>query len=327
MLANSLALGCDCLGTIRYFDAHMADSRGELMTIKNAVCLHEEDFGILWKHTDWRTNQTEVRRARAAGCFVRRHRGELRVRLLLVLLPGRHDPAGGQAHRHHEHDGPEARRDSRGTGRKSRRSSMPRYHQHYFCARLDLTVDGEQHGPGSQHAERAARARKPARQRFIAEVDAVPGASRRPSARLSFARGSLLADRQPRPDATAWASRSAIAWSRAKLVCRSPTAERRRAEAGRLPDTAPVGHAFDPASDFPAGDYPNQNPGGDGLPRWTRPIAPSTTTGRGLVHVRAPPHSPAGGLAGDAGLGYRLLLKPDGFFDGNPAFDVPPEAI
>ena len=64
MLANSLALGCDCLGTIRYFDAHLADSRGRLVTIKNAICLHEEDFGMLWKHTDWRTSQSEVRRSR-----------------------------------------------------------------------------------------------------------------------------------------------------------------------------------------------------------------------------------------------------------------------
>ena len=31
---------------------------GRAVTIKNAVCLHEEDVGILWKHTDWRTNQT-----------------------------------------------------------------------------------------------------------------------------------------------------------------------------------------------------------------------------------------------------------------------------
>ena len=37
---------------------------GRVVTIKNAVCLHEEDFGMLWKHTDWRTNQTEVRRSR-----------------------------------------------------------------------------------------------------------------------------------------------------------------------------------------------------------------------------------------------------------------------
>ena len=65
MCANSLELGCDCLGLIRYFDAHLCDSRGEPLTIKNAVCMHEEDYGILWKHTDRRLPDTpEVRRSR-----------------------------------------------------------------------------------------------------------------------------------------------------------------------------------------------------------------------------------------------------------------------
>jgi primary-amine oxidase len=62
--ANSLAEGCDCLGTIRYFDAHYIDSRGKAVTIQNAVCLHEEDVDLLWKHTDWRTGQSEARRSR-----------------------------------------------------------------------------------------------------------------------------------------------------------------------------------------------------------------------------------------------------------------------
>src|SRR5579859_1241854 len=51
MLANSLALGCDCLGEIYYFDFPLVDSHGNVTPLKNAVCLHEEDFGILWKHT------------------------------------------------------------------------------------------------------------------------------------------------------------------------------------------------------------------------------------------------------------------------------------
>src|SRR5258706_6947684 len=62
--ANSLELGCDCLGHIKYFDAPMTNSRGELQTIKNAICMHEEDYGILWKHTDRRGNQLEGRRSR-----------------------------------------------------------------------------------------------------------------------------------------------------------------------------------------------------------------------------------------------------------------------
>src|SRR5205814_3725325 len=64
MCANSLELGCDCLGLIKYFDAHMVTSRGEPLVIKNAICMHEEDYGILWKHTDRRLNTPEVRRSR-----------------------------------------------------------------------------------------------------------------------------------------------------------------------------------------------------------------------------------------------------------------------
>ena len=50
--ANSLTLGCDCLGEIRYLDAHFALPDGDVLTTKNAICIHEEDYGILWKHSD-----------------------------------------------------------------------------------------------------------------------------------------------------------------------------------------------------------------------------------------------------------------------------------
>jgi len=45
--------GCDCLGYIKYFDAHFTNFYGGVETIENCVCLHEEDHGILWKHQDW----------------------------------------------------------------------------------------------------------------------------------------------------------------------------------------------------------------------------------------------------------------------------------
>lgn len=63
-MANSLLLGCDCLGEITYLDAVMADDDGNPTTIKNAICIHEEDAGILWKHTDWVTGKVDVRRSR-----------------------------------------------------------------------------------------------------------------------------------------------------------------------------------------------------------------------------------------------------------------------
>ena len=62
--ANPLTLGCDCLGEIYYFDGTVNDSSGNAVTIPNAICMHEEDYGISWKHTDFRTGEVEVRRAR-----------------------------------------------------------------------------------------------------------------------------------------------------------------------------------------------------------------------------------------------------------------------
>ncbi|KAG5062098.1 hypothetical protein JHK85_003281 [Glycine max] len=62
--AHSLKKGCDCLGYIKYFDAHFTNFNGGVETIENCVCLHEEDHGILWKHQDWRTGLAEVRRSR-----------------------------------------------------------------------------------------------------------------------------------------------------------------------------------------------------------------------------------------------------------------------
>ncbi|MGY4101571.1 primary-amine oxidase [Nocardia sp. R16R-3T] len=62
--ANSLRLGCDCLGEIHYFDAVLADEQGSPRTITNAICMHEEDYGTLWKHTDIFTGTSEVRRQR-----------------------------------------------------------------------------------------------------------------------------------------------------------------------------------------------------------------------------------------------------------------------
>ena len=47
MCANSLTLGCDCVGHIAYINGDLCDSRGRQFTIENAICIHEEDFGVL----------------------------------------------------------------------------------------------------------------------------------------------------------------------------------------------------------------------------------------------------------------------------------------
>lgn len=62
--ANNLQLGCDCLGHIRYFDGWHTTSGGDPIQIPNAVCCHEIDDGILWKHTNFRTGNAVVTRSR-----------------------------------------------------------------------------------------------------------------------------------------------------------------------------------------------------------------------------------------------------------------------
>lgn len=54
LMTNSLQLGCDCKGAIHYLDAIVSTASGDPALIKNAVCIHEEDNGLLYKHTDYR---------------------------------------------------------------------------------------------------------------------------------------------------------------------------------------------------------------------------------------------------------------------------------
>ncbi|KAK3669910.1 hypothetical protein LTR78_010221 [Recurvomyces mirabilis] len=54
LMTNPLKVGCDCKGAIKYLDAVMSTSQGYAAVLPNAVCIHEEDNGLLYKHTDYR---------------------------------------------------------------------------------------------------------------------------------------------------------------------------------------------------------------------------------------------------------------------------------
>lgn len=62
--ANSLRLGCDCLGVIKYLDGTSIDSKGEPIAQPSTVCLHEQDNGVLYKHLNYRTENAVVARKR-----------------------------------------------------------------------------------------------------------------------------------------------------------------------------------------------------------------------------------------------------------------------
>ncbi|TVY23656.1 Copper amine oxidase [Lachnellula hyalina] len=64
IMANNLQLGCDCLGSIHYLSAVLNDDKGEPLEMPNVVCVHEQDNGIGWKHTNYRTGRAAVVRNR-----------------------------------------------------------------------------------------------------------------------------------------------------------------------------------------------------------------------------------------------------------------------
>ncbi|OAQ59106.1 copper amine oxidase [Pochonia chlamydosporia 170] len=62
--ANNLKLGCDCLGSIFYVSSILSSPSGGIVEKPNCVCIHEQDSGIGWKHTNYRTDTAVVTRAR-----------------------------------------------------------------------------------------------------------------------------------------------------------------------------------------------------------------------------------------------------------------------
>lgn len=140
-MCTSLELGCDCLGEITYLDAVLPDSAGQPWEITHAICLHEEDNAVLWKHVD-PDSGTEVRRQRrfVVSChatvanyeylvywrFYTDGNIECEVRATGIMVS---TPL--------ESDG-----DTSPTGTVIDRRTAAPFHQHFLVARLDLDIDG-----------------------------------------------------------------------------------------------------------------------------------------------------------------------------------------
>jgi primary-amine oxidase len=321
-MTTSLELGCDCLGEIRYLDAVLHDSRGEPRTIRNAVCVHEEDDGILWKHVDERTG-AEVRRARRLVIsfhvtvanyeylvywrFYQDGNIECEVRATGIMVtsffpPGRQPATGALV---------------------DQRTYAP-YHQHFIVARLDLDVDGRENTVFAEQAR--ALAAGPGNPYGLALViDETP----------------LRTEAEGRQDVSWQTQRSwkIAAPGRSNGLGQAPAYKlvpggsfppmiepsslvRRRAEV--------IGHTlwvtpYRPEERWPCGEFPNQSAADTGLPAWTaadRPIADADVVlwyVFGLHHITRPEDWPV--MPADR---TSFWLKPWGFFDRNPALDVPP---
>jgi primary-amine oxidase len=322
-MANSLAHGCDCLGEIRYLDAAMVGERGHVYVIDNAVCVHEEDVGIGWKHVDLAVGASEVRRSRrlvvssiaTAGnydygffwYFYLDGSIEMEVKLTGIVTTIAVQPGDVPTH----------------ATRITAELAAPN-HQHLFCARLDLDVDGtinsiyeidveaEAAGPDNpwgnafaaratalEHEQAAQRVVDPARSRVWKVVN--------PSV-LNAAGDPVAYKLVPGPTPVLLADPQSSIGRRAGFATRNLWVT-----------------PYDPAERWPAGDYPNQHEGGDGLPRWTAADRSLVETDLvlwhtfGVTHIVRPEDWPVMPVER---TGFSLV--PAGFFDTNPTLDLPP---
>jgi primary-amine oxidase len=321
MLANSLKLGCDCLGEIHYFDAALTDSRGNVAMIENAVCLHEEDYGILWKHTDWRLDEAQVRRSRRLAIsfiatvdnyeygffwyFYQDGTIQYEVKLTGILLCG-------------------ALIDSPKYGTLVAPELNAINHQHFFSMRLDFDLDGADNSV------------------YEVNTEAEPMGEHNPYGNAFYAQSTLLPTEQA-------AQRLIDPFKARYWKVVNPAVHNRLGQPVAykiMPgdNAIPYAHPDSPilkragfmtkhlwvtpyAADekYSAGDYPNQHSGGEGLPKWTAGDRSITNTDIvvwytfGHHHIPRPEDYP---VMPTAYSGF--YLKPVGFFDESPAMDVPP---
>jgi primary-amine oxidase len=326
MCANSLQLGCDCLGDIAYLDAHLCDSRGRSLTIPNAICIHEEDYGILWKHTDRRLqNRPEVRRSRRLVVssistvenyeygffwyFYQDGNIEFQVKLTGILSLGAAHPGEQLPH-----------------GAMVAPQLYAPNHQHFFNMRLDFDLDGARN--------------------TIQQVDVVadPVDELNPFGNAFRAKATpLLTETQACANVNIETARSwRITNPTQKNRLGEPVAYKFTPGDNAVPFASPdawwrkrarfVDHhvwvtPFDETENFAAGDFPNQSLADHGLSTWVKAGRPIENTDVVLWYTFGHTHIPRAEDYPVMPAAYTgFLLKPNGFFDRNPANDLPPSA-
>lgn len=322
-LACSLEYGCDCLGEIVYLDAAMIDDDGRPFTIEHAVCLHEEDAGMLWRHHDVGTGRTEVRRSRRFvvssfatvgnydyGFFWYFYLDgtiECRVKMTGMILT--QAVVANAPPRYANPVTPEL--------------AGP-HHQHLFSFRLDMCLDGPANRVYEVDAARIQRGRdNPHGNAFEQSVTLLERES--DAARLAapeLYRYWQIVNTSSRNACGKPVAYRLVPTHAARLLADESASVSARA-------TFATRHlwvtAFDPEQRRAAGDFPNQHPGGTGLPAFVLADRPLVDTDIvlwhtiGSTHFCRPEDFPV--MPCDT-VGF--MLKPDGFFDRNPALDLAP---
>jgi len=323
-MTTSLELGCDCLGEVTYLDAILHDSRGEPYTIKNAVCIHEEDDAVLWKHVD-EVAGAEVRRSRrlvvsfhatvanyeylAYWRFYQDGNIECEIRATGIMVTS-HFPEGEQPP----------------FGELVDERTYAPFHQHFLVARLDLDINGRDNTV------------------YMSESEALPVGPDNPHGLALVQRNTpLLTEEEGKQDYDWHTQRS---WKvvnddvrngigtpvgyklvpggcfPAMLDPSSPVFER----------AGVIGHnlwvtPYREEERWPCGEFVNQSATDTGLAEWTRENRSIENTDVvlwyvfGLHHITRPEDWPV--MPVDT---VSFWLKPVGFFDRNPALDLPSTA-
>ncbi|OBB16602.1 tyramine oxidase [Mycolicibacterium setense] len=326
-MTTSLELGCDCLGEIRYLDAVLHNSMGEPYTIANAICIHEEDNAVLWKHVDHDAG-AEVRRMRRLTLsfhvtvanyeylvYWRLYQDgniecEVRATGIMVTTP----VPTGQPH-------------PNGT-LVDERTYAP-FHQHFLIARLDLDIDGTDNTV------------------YMTESYAEPISPDNPYGLSLVVRNQALRTELEAKQDVSFATQRA--W---KVVNPNVVNGLGTHPSYKLVPTGAIPAMFDPSSPvlqranvightlwvtpnrpderWPAGEFVNQSKADTGLGEWTKADRSIDNTDVvlwyvfGIHHITRPEDWPV--MPVDV---VSFWLKPFGFFDRNPALDVaatPPDS-
>ena len=319
--ANSLELGCDCLGDITYLSPWVVNNLGEPRQIRNGICMHEEDAGVLAKHTDLWSGVAYTRRNRRFVVSFFTTVGNYDYGFYWYLyLDGTIEFEAKATGIVFTSALPEGSSDfaseiAPGLGAP--------FHQHLFGARLDFALDGggcrveEEDVVRLPFSEANPRGSAFTRRRTLlptelaAQRDADQSVARtwvvsnpesinrlgEPVAYKLHPTGlpTLLAD------ADSSVNRRATFASKALWVSQYAVDER-----------------------YPTGDFPNQHAGHGGLPTWTQ--ADRDIDGEDIVvwHTFGLTHFPRiedWPIMPVDTVGF--TLRPEGFFDRSPVLDVP----
>jgi len=332
---NSLELGCDCLGHIHYFDAYLNDVDGNPTLKKKAICMHEEDTGVLWKHVEYRNGHSETRRARelviSSVYTVVNYEYLFYIRFKMDGSIDFEMKLTGELSTNLTSVGEDPENPTHGLIVAPGVNSQ--IHQHMFSARLDMAVGSEKNSISEvdvlpepicekknpygnafspvetvlQTEQEAIRVHDESKARcwkiFNAEGLLNP-ISKKPVAYklLPHTKGMSMPNLLTHPEVSTVSTKSAFA---TKSLWVTP---------------------YHPKERYPAGEYPTQAKEPDGLPIWTK--SNRNVEGERIVlwHTFGVTHFPR--VEDFPVMPVEMTgftLKPDGFSSGNPAIDLPPE--